>query len=68
MVRLGCLVEEELDRSLLERVAAKLDREELDGLRRAYQAQADKLFRPESQLWAADGGRDETGADSAFLI
>lgn len=68
VMRLGCLVEKELDRGLLERVTAKLDREELDGLRRAYQAQADKLFRPESQLWAADGGRDETGADSAFLI
>lgn len=68
VVRLGCLAEKELDRGLLERVTAKLDREELDGLRRAYQAQADKLFRPESQLWAADGSRDETGADSAFLI
>ena len=54
VVRLACLVQPEADRELMERVARRLDWEELDGLKKLYQAQADRRFIPQSQLWQGE--------------
>ena len=68
VVRLGCLVQPEAEKSLMEQVTARLGEEELEGLRRVYQKQADKLFSPQCQLpFEQDGGSGGKG-DSAFLI
>ncbi len=55
VARLACLVQPEADRELMERVARRLDWEELDGLKKLYQAQADRRFVPQSQLWQGEG-------------
>lgn len=68
VARLGCLVQPEMDKSLMEQVAARLGEEELDGLRKLYQAQADRLFVPESQLEYEVCGPEQARGDSAFLI
>lgn len=68
VVRLGCLVEETVDRELMERVAARLEQGELEGLRRAYQVQAERKFCGKSQLWPGTEETERMDADSAFLI
>ena len=68
VVRLACLVQPEADRDLMERVARRLDWEELDGLKKLYQAQADRRFLPQSQLWQGEDRPEDRRGDSAFLI
>lgn len=68
VVRLACLVQPEADRELMERVARRLDWEELDGLKKLYQAQADRRFIPQSQLWQGENRPEDRRGDSAFLI
>lgn len=68
VVRLACLVQPEADRELMERVARRLDWEELDGLKKLYQAQADRRFIPQSQLWQGEDRPEDRRGDSAFLI
>ena len=52
----------------MERVARRLDWEELDGLKKLYQAQADRRFIPQSQLWQGEDRPEDRRGDSAFLI
>ena len=68
VVRLACLVQPEADRDLMERVARRLDWEELDWLKKLYQAQADRRFIPQSQLWQGEDRPEDRRGDSAFLI
>ena len=68
VVRLACVVQPEADRELMERVARRLDWEELDGLKKLYQAQADRRFIPQSQLWQGEDRPEDRRGDSAFLI
>ena len=68
VVRLACLVQPEADRDLMERVARRLDWEELDGLKKLYQAQADRRFIPQSQLWQGEDRPEDRRGDRAFLI
>lgn len=68
VVRLACVVQPEADRELMERVARRLDWEELDGLKKLYQAQADRRFVPQSQLWQGEDRPEDRQGDSAFLI
>ena len=68
VVRLACLVQPEADRELMERVARRLDWEELDGLKKLYQAQAARRFSPQSQLWQGEDRPEDRRGDSAFLI
>ena len=68
VLRLACLVQPEADRDLMERVARRLDWEELDGLKKLYQAQADRRFIPQSQLWQGEDRPEDRRGDSAFLI
>ena len=68
VVRLACLVQPEADRDLMERVARRLDWEELDGLKKLYQAQADRRFIPQSQLWQGEDRPEDRRGDSGFLI
>ena len=68
VVRLACLVQPEADRELMERVARRLDWEELDGLKKLDQAQADRRFIPQSQLWQGEDRPEDRRGDSAFLI
>ena len=68
LVRLAGIAEQGAARALLEKVASKLDEEELLGLIKLYRGRADKLLAPEAQLGYgredAPGGR----GDGAFLI
>ena len=50
------------------RLARRLDWEELDGLKKLYQAQADRRFIPQSQLWQGEDRPEDRRGDSAFLI
>ena len=68
VVRLACLVQPEADRDLMERVARRRDWEELDGLKKLYQAQADRRFIHQSQLWQGEDRPEDRRGDSAFLI
>lgn len=68
VVRLGCLVQPEAGRELMEQVAARLGEEELSGLRGLYRKQADRLFPAESQLRAGADSEERGQGDSAFLI
>lgn len=68
MVRLAGIAEPEAGHALLEKVAGKLDEEELLGLIKLYQGKADRLIGAGVQL---SYGEDETAkeiADGAFLI
>ena len=40
----------------------------LDGLKKLYQAQADRRFIPQSQLWQGEDRPEDRRGDSAFLI
>jgi hypothetical protein len=68
VTRLGCLVQPGTDKTLMERVTARLEAEELEGLRKVYQAQADRRFVAESQLGRDGYVPERDQADSAFLI
>ena len=67
-MRLAGIAEQGAGHALLEKVAGKLDEEELLGLIKLYRGRADKLLAPEAQLGYrredAPGGR----GDGAFLI
>jgi len=68
MVRLAGIAEPGAEYALLEKVAGKLDEEELLGLIKLYRGKADKLLAPGVQL---SYGQEETtreAADGAFLI
>lgn len=68
MVRLAGIAEPEAGHALLEKVAGKLDEEELLGLIKLYRGKADRLVGTRVQL---SYGEDETAkeiADGAFLI
>ncbi len=68
LVRLAGIAEPDAGHALLERVAGKLDEEELLGLIKLYRGKADRLLGPSVQL---SYGGDETvkeTADGAFLI
>jgi hypothetical protein len=52
----------------MDQVAARLGAEELEGLRKVYQAQAEKRFVAESQLGRDGYAPERDGGDSAFLI
>lgn len=68
LVRLAGIAERSADHALLERVAGKLDEEELLGLIQVYRGKADRLLGPQVQL--SYGGREavQEAADGAFLI
>jgi hypothetical protein len=68
VARLGCLVQPEADKALMDQVAAQLGAEELEGLRKLYQAQAEERFVGESQLGRDGYTPERDQADSAFLI
>ena len=68
VVRLACVVQPEADRELMAQVARRLDWEEVDGLKKLYQAQADRRFVPQSQLWQGEDRPEDRQGDSAFLI
>jgi len=68
LVRLAGIAEPDAGHALLERVAGKLDEEELLGMIKLYRGKADRLLGPSVQL---SYGGDETvkeTADGAFLI
>lgn len=68
MVRLAGIAEGQADRALLERVARKLDEEELLGLIKLYREKTRGMFSAGVQL---SYGREEEKpdtADGAFLI
>jgi hypothetical protein len=68
VTRLGCLVQPGTDKALMEQVTARLGAEELEGLRKVYQTQADRQFVAESQLGKDGYVPEAREADSAFLI
>jgi hypothetical protein len=68
VARLGCLVQPGADKALMDQVTAKLGADELEGLRKVYQAQADKRFVCESQLGRDGYIPERDPGDGAFLI
>jgi hypothetical protein len=68
VARLGCLVQPGADKALMDQVSARLGAEELEGLRKVYQAQAEERFVCESQLGRDGYAPEREQADSAFLI
>ena len=68
LVRLAGAAERSADHALLEKVAGRLDEEELLGLIKLYRGKADKLLGCGAQLsYGPDAAPPET-ADGAFLI
>ena len=68
VVRLGGLAGLGLEHATLEAIAGKLEEPELEGLRRAFEKQADRAWGAESQLWHGGEQREEERRDGAFLI
>lgn len=68
MVRLAGIAEPGADHALLERVAARLDEEELLGLVKLYRSRADKLLTGRPQLPYGGEGQEPEPADGAYLI
>ncbi len=68
MVRLAGIAEPEAGHALLEKVAGKLDEEELLGLIKLYRGKADKLLGTRVQLSYGESEADRGAADGAFLI
>ena len=68
VVRLCCLVQPEAEKDLMERVAQRLGEEELEGLRKLYQMEADRLLLPESQLCPGEKSWDREQSHSVFCI
>ena len=68
MVRLAGIAEPEAGHALLEKVAAKLDEEELLKLIKLYRGRADARLTPTAQLSYGREAADREAADGAFLI
>ena len=68
VVRLCCLVQPGAEKDLMERVAQRLGEEELEGLRKLYQMEADRLLLPESQLCPGEKSWDKEQSHGAFCI
>lgn len=68
LVRTAGIAEPEAGHALLERVAGRLDEEELLGLIRLYRGRADKLPAPGVQLSYGEEAAPQEPADGAFLI
>lgn len=68
MVRLAGIAEPDAGHALLERVAAKLDEEELLGLIKLYRGRAGALTAPRVQLSYGEDNLPREIADGAFLI
>ena len=68
MVRLGTLADGSLDQNVLKQIADKLDAEELQALKRAYQARARERYPLPVQLEYAQKPGEEPREDGAFLI
>lgn len=68
MVRLAAIAEPGAGRALLEKVAAKLDEEELLKLIKLYREKADGLTAPRVQLSYGEDSLPREIADGAFLI
>lgn len=68
MVRLAGVAEPDADHALLEKIAGRLDEEELLGLIKLYRGKADKLLVPGPQLSYGEESLPPEIADGAFLI
>lgn len=68
MVRLVGIAEPDAGHALLEKVAERLDEEELLGLIKLYRGKADKLLTPRTQLCYGEETVPQEIADGAFLI
>ena len=68
VVRLGALAGGGLDRAVLKRIADKLDAEELQALKGAYQARARERYPLPVQLEYAQKPEEDPREDGAFLI
>lgn len=68
LVRLAGVAEPELEHVLLEKVAGKLDEEELLGLIKLYRGRADRLLTHGTQLSYGEQETPPEAADGAFLI
>ena len=68
LVRLAGIAEPEAGHALLEKVAGKLDEEELLGLIKLYRGKTEKLFAPGVQLSYEGDETVKEIADGAFLI
>lgn len=67
VVRLGGLAEAGMERGTLEKIAAKLGEEELEGLKKAYRGRLDEKYPLGPQL-RYESGKGEHVEDGAFLI
>lgn len=68
MVRLAGIAEPDAEHALLEKVADRLDEEELLGLIKLYRGKTDKLLGPSVQLSYGEQAVPPEIADGAFLI
>ena len=68
MVRLAGIAEPDAGHELLEKVAGRLDEEELLGLIKLYRGRADQLLKPRAQLCYDGEAVPPEIADGAFLI
>ena len=68
VVRMGALADSGLDRTVLKQITDKLDAEELQALKRAYQARARERYPLPVQLEYAQKPGEEPREDGAFLI
>lgn len=68
MVRLAGIAEPKAEHALLERVAGKLDEEELLGLIKLYRGKTERLFGHGPQLSYGERTADPEISDGAFLI
>lgn len=68
VVRLGTLADGSLDQNVLKQIADKLDAEELQALKGAYQARARERYPLPVQLEYAQKSEEEPREDGAFLI
>jgi len=68
VARLGGLAAPELRTETLEKIAGKLDEEELLELKRAYEAQVERQFPAETQLNYRGGTEPAGERDGAFLV
>ena len=66
VVRMGALADSGLDRTVLKQITDKLDAEELQALKRAYQARARERYPLPVQLEYAQKPGEEPREDGAF--
>lgn len=68
VVRLACLVQPEADRELMERVARRLDWEELDGLKKAVPGPRTGGFIPSRASSAGEDRPEDRRGDAPFCL